>query len=188
MKQKEAELRSTQGIVNQIINAESTYQTAGEKRRMAVARLSAMNVAFKDIHNRLLNEAKKEGYYVTEADLLEAKAERKQWIVYLCQFTDWLYRTYSNYNEPIKKAEKDVIKKGAKAPKVIKVNENTLSEKRAEKLLEKAENIQVLSKSLGEKGLTIIPKKLGIVEIESILSDEENVDALILALQERGLI
>lgn len=187
MAQREAELRSTQGIVNMICSAETAYQTAQERRQMCIARLSGMNVAFADIHKRLLKEAKEEGYYSTEAELKTAKDTKRDWIVKIHQFTDWLYRTYSNYNTPIRK-EKDIVKKGATAPKVVKVSDGKLSEKRVEKILEVPTNVELLSKGLAEKGMTIVPKKLGSKEIDDILSDDENVDALIVALQERGLI
>ena len=171
-----------------IVAAETAYQTAKERRLMCIAKLSGMNVAFKDIHSRLLKEARVEGYYSTEEELKIAKDTKRSWIVQICQFTDWLYRTYENYNVPFKKVEKDVVKKGMSAPKVIKVSDGKLSEKRVEKILEVPTNIEVLSKGLAEKGMTIVPKKLSTKHIEDILSDDENVDAIIVMLQERGLI
>ena len=177
----------TQGIVNMIVAAETAYQTAKERRMACIAKLSGMNVAFADIHKRLLKEAKAEGYYSTDEELKVAKDTKRAWIVQICQFTDWLYRTYSNYNEPFK-ADKDIIKKGATAPKVIKVSDGKLSDKRVEKILEVPTNLEVLSKGLQGKGLLIVPKKLGTTDIENILADTENVDALIEAMLERGLI
>lgn len=181
------EASSATTIVKMIVSAESMYQTARQKRLACMAKLSAMNVAFPDIHKRLLKEAREEGFYSTDEELKTAKETKRDWVVQIHQFTDWVYRTYSNYDTPFK-TEKDVVKKGATAPKVIKVSDGKLSDKRVEKILEVPTNIEVLSKGLNEKGMLIVPKKLGTKDIESILADAENVDALIEAMQERGLI
>lgn len=175
-------------IISQIIKAEKTYVSANKRRQLTLARLSGMNVAFADIHNRLLAEAKAEGYYSTDLELKKAKEDRKEWAVLLFQFIDWTYRTYQNYNEPLRKT-RDVVKKGAVAPKVVNTKEGSvLTEKRAEKILEKDANLPILTKALEGKGLTVMPKKLGNAEIDVLLGDEENVDAIIEALRERGLI
>lgn len=178
----------TLSIISQIIKAEKTYVSANKRRSLTLARLSGMNVAFADIHNRLLAEAKVEGYYSTDLELKKAKEDRKEWAVLLFQFIDWTYRTYQNYNEPLSKV-KDVVNRGKTKPKVVNTKEGgVLTEKRAEKILEKTENLPILTKAFEEKGLTVMPKKLGNAEINVILGDEENVDAIIEALRERGLI
>lgn len=178
----------TTTIISQLIKAEKTYVTAGKRRQLLLARLSGMNVAFADIHNRLLSEAKAEGYYTTDLELKKAKEDRKEWAVLLFQFIDWVYRTYQNYNEPLRKV-RDVVKKGAVAPKTVTVKEGgVLTDKRAEKILDKGENLPILNKALENKGLVIIPKKLSVSDIENILGDEENADAIIEVLRERGLI
>lgn len=175
-------------IIGQIIRSEKTYITANRRRQLSLARLKGMGVAFKDITNRLLNEAKTEGYFSSEEELKSAKENKVEWAVLLFQFIDWTYRTYSDYDVPFKK-DRDVIKKGAVTPKVISTKEGSvLTEKRASKILEKEDNLPILTKALGERGLTVIPKKLGNSEINLILEDEENVDIIIDALRERGLI
>ena len=88
---------------------------ANEQYLLCMRHMQKDGVAFKDIRNRLLNEAKTEGlYYKTKGpwapdggyrplnDMVKA---RVAWALALNNFTTWISRNWVSYTEPMVKSE-----------------------------------------------------------------------------------
>lgn len=167
--------------------AEKKYQTAKQKNVACLGRLRGMNVAFADIKARLLKEARTEEYYSTDAELKQHRLEKREWIVAIDRFVDWTYRTYVQYDQPIKKEDTKERKLREKPRTLIKKEGGTLSEARLEKILEKPENIKVLEDALINIGAIVIPDgKLDEPSAEALFSHEENLELIIEKLTDMG--
>jgi hypothetical protein len=177
----------SQGIVNQILHAEDVYQSANSKRIEALARLRGMNVAFADIKERLLREARVEGYYSTKDELKQAIKNKVNWCYQLHRFTDWVYKTYSNY-DIIKKSDPKRLQGKPSKEREVRVNQKAITPERVQKLVENPENVQVISEGLESKGIVLVHRTLTPAEAETILGDDENIDLLLQLLSDRGLI
>lgn len=173
----------SQGIINQILAAEEKYQSVKEMRVQALSRLRAMGCAFGDIKARCLKEARREQYYSSDEELLQAKKDRRQWYVHLFQFIDWTYRTYSNYDVLLVKEDR----KPRTAPKTVKVAPAKLTDKRVEKILSEPENVKIIAEALKENGVMVIQG--GILtskDAEVLCEREDNIEFLVKALEEQG--
>lgn len=177
-------------FVKTIVDNEVAYMSIHEKRQEIVAKLRGANVQYQDVESFLLKEARKEGYYTDPSHLVKAREEKKAWIVYLDRYILWIKNTYKAKWElkakvATDKKDKPTVKS---APSVSK----TITEERAEKLLENLENVRVLETALLNRGKKIVNNSDSFLILESpeqaedLVEDEEYRDWIIIALETMG--
>lgn len=169
-------------VVKEIIDSEIQYLTVHEKRERILAYIRGKGVAHKDAGQFLSNEAIREGYASSLADIEDARKERKAWIIYMDRYIKWINNAYKA--GWVKKSPPAKVKKSEAGSVAIP---KVLSEKRAEKLIDNPENRKIIEEKLIEEGCIVINNET-ISErlVERLLEKEENERTIIKALHSLG--